>query len=77
MLGFLLRTRGPEMKWVLIFVVVTKVFGSYSVVQDFDDEQACRAELDKLVEFQRYTVSRDPHNAYLHARCAPKSLEQR
>jgi hypothetical protein len=57
--------------WVLIFVVVTKVFGSYSVVQEFQTERDCLYELNKLLEFQKFTVKQEPHNAYRHTRCAP------
>lgn len=60
------------MKYVLIFVVVTKVFGAYSVTAEFDDQTACMVALNKLIDLERATFSLEPHNAQMIANCEPK-----
>jgi hypothetical protein len=58
------------MKYVLVFALISKMFGSFSVSAEFDTKEACEAANKELREMH-YGVD-EPHNAYLHGKCYPK-----
>ncbi|PKA40438.1 hypothetical protein CWR43_28070 [Rhizobium sullae] len=58
------------MKYVLIFVLITKGFGSFSVTTEFDTIEACETANIDLREM--HAAVSEPHNAYIHGKCYPK-----
>lgn len=57
------------MKYVLIFALITEMFGSFSVTAEFGDKAACEAANEDLRAMHRGVD--EFHNAYIHGECYP------